>query len=164
MSFKVIVAGSRDFVDYNLLEYKLDKLLIDRSDVCIISGGARGADTLGERYAKEKSLDIVIIKADWDKYGKSAGYKRNTIMAAQADGCVVFWDGISKGSKHMIDIAKEFEIPVRVVEYKNYVKHKDKYTSLLLQYPKYQYCYSPNRALELANEMLGTTKERNEDS
>tara|TARA_R100001132_G_C3271943_1_gene94032 strand:+ start:1024 stop:1380 length:357 start_codon:yes stop_codon:yes gene_type:complete len=118
MSFNVIVAGSRDFVDYNLLEYKLDKLLIDRSDVCIISGGARGADTLGERYAKEKSLDILIIKADWNRYGKSAGYKRNTVMAAQADGCVVFWDGISKGSKHMIDIAKEFKIPVRVVEYK----------------------------------------------
>ena len=84
-------------------------------------------------------------------------------MAAQADGCVVFWDGISKGSKHMIDIAKQFEIPVRVVEYKNYLNQKDKYNSLLSQEPRYQYCYSPNRALELANEMLGTTKERNEN-
>ena len=150
MSFKVIVAGSRKFVDYNLLEYKLDKLLINKSDVCIISGGAKGADTLGERYAKEKSLDIVVIEADWNRYGKSAGYKRNIVMAKQADACVVFWDGKSKGSKHMIDIAKEFEIPVRVVEYKNYLKQKD----------AYQYCYTPNRALELANKMLGTAKER----
>jgi len=154
MSFKVIVAGSREFVDYNLLEYKLDKLLINKSDVCIISGGARGADTLGDRYSKEHDMHLLIFKAGWDRYGKSAGYKRNTLMAKQADACVVFWDGKSKGSKHMIDIAKEFKIPVRVVEYRNYLKQKD----------AYQYCYSPNRALELANEMLGTTKERNKDS
>jgi hypothetical protein len=144
MSFKVIVAGSRGFVDYQFLKYKLDKLLINKSDVCIISGGAKGADT------KEHDMHLLIFKAGWDRYGKSAGYKRNTLMAKQADACVVFWDGKSKGSKHMIDIAKEFEIPVRVVEYKNYLKQKD----------AYQYCYTPNRALELANEMLGTAKER----
>ena len=150
MSFKVIVAGSRGFVDYQFLKYKLDKLLINKLDICIISGGAKGADTLGERYAKENNMHLLIFKAGWDRYGKSAGYRRNYLMAKKADACVVFWDGKSKGSKHMIDIAKEFKIPVRVVEYKNYLKQKD----------AYQCCYSSNRALELANEMLGTTKER----
>jgi hypothetical protein len=119
--FKVIVAGSRDFNDYELLKLKLDALLqnkIDNQDsVQIVSGGARGADSLGEQYAKEKSLDLKIFPADWDSYGKSAGFKRNSEMAQYADALVAFWDGKSKGTEHMINLAKRNGLHVRIVNF-----------------------------------------------
>jgi hypothetical protein len=117
MSFNVVVAGGRDFCDARLMMVKLDKLFERVDDVCIISGGARGADKLGERYALSKGYPYIIMPADWDRYGKSAGYRRNQEMAERASACVVFWDGKSRGSKHMIDICEERDIPLRVVRY-----------------------------------------------
>ena len=78
---------SRDFNDYNLLKEKCDTFLeIKRmvNDIQIVSGGARGADSLGERYAAEKGYHLQLFNADWEKYGKSAGYKRNVEMAENA--------------------------------------------------------------------------------
>lgn len=115
--FKVIVAGSRDFNDYELLKPKLDALLQNKDSVQIVSGGARGADSLGEQYAKEKSLDLKIFPADWDYYGKSAGFKRNSEMAQYADALVAFWDGKSKGTEHMINLAKRNGLQVRIVNF-----------------------------------------------
>ena len=115
--FKVIVAGTRTFDDYELLKSKLDFFLKNQTDVEIVSGTARGADALGERYAAERGLAVKQFPADWDRYGRSAGYRRNAEMAEYADAAVVFWDGKSKGSKHMIDLAKEKGLPVRVVLY-----------------------------------------------
>lgn len=89
----------------------------NQTDVEIVSGTARGADELGERYAAERGLPVKRFPADWDQYGRSAGYKRNAQMAEYADAAVIFWDEISRGSKHMIDLAKEKELPVRVVLY-----------------------------------------------
>lgn len=87
----------------------------NQTDVEIVSGAARGADALGERYAAERGLAVKQFPADWDRYGRSAGYRRNAEMAEYADAAVVFWDGKSKGSKHMINLAKEKGLPVRVV-------------------------------------------------
>ncbi|WP_010497817.1 DUF2493 domain-containing protein [Paenibacillus elgii] len=115
--FKVIVAGSRGFSDYSLLRRKLDSLLTNKQDVVIVSGTARGADQLGERYAKEKGYQISSHPANWDEFGKSAGYIRNEEMAKEADALVAFWDGISKGTKHMIDLAHKHDLLVRVVRY-----------------------------------------------
>jgi len=117
MSFNVIVAGSRDFNDNEMMMIKLDKILKNKKDICIISGGARGADKLGQEYALIKGYEYIIMPAEWNKYGNSAGYRRNEEMAKRADACVVFWDGVSKGSKHMIDICIDHEILLRVVEY-----------------------------------------------
>ena len=117
LMFKLIVAGSRDFNDYELLKSKLDKVKAVYRVFEIVSGKARGADSLGERYALENSLPIAEFPADWDTHGKSAGYRRNAEMADYADGCVVFWDGESKGTKHMIDLAKEKGIQLAVVNY-----------------------------------------------
>ena len=114
---KVIVAGSRDFNDYALLASRLDFYLSKQPDVTIISGGARGADTLGERYAKSHNLKLDVYPANWDRFGKSAGYRRNVQMAEVADACVVFWNGTSKGSKHMIDIAIKHNLKLRIVKY-----------------------------------------------
>lgn len=115
--FKVIVAGGRDFADYDLLKSKLDNLLVNRNPVEIVSGTARGADKLGEFYAKRSQLAVALFPADWDLYGKSAGYRRNEEMAEYADALVAFWDGKSRGTKHMIDLANKSGIQVRVVNY-----------------------------------------------
>lgn len=115
---KVIVAGGRDFRDYQLLKNKLDKILSNchTTDIEIVSGKAKGADSLGEVYANERGYLIKTFPADWD-LGKSAGYKRNKQMAEYADAAVIFWDGVSRGSKHMIDLARECGLMVRVVRY-----------------------------------------------
>ncbi|MGZ9868239.1 DUF2493 domain-containing protein [Priestia endophytica] len=115
----MVVAGGRYFNDYNLLKRKLDSLLksFSTQDIEIVSGGARGADNLGERYAKEKGCKLTVMNAEWDLYGKSAGYRRNAEMAKYADACVCFWDGKSKGTKHMIDLAQREGIKLRVVQY-----------------------------------------------
>lgn len=115
--FKVIVAGGRDYDDYETLKSKLDKLLQNKKDVQIVTGKARGADSLGEKYALEKSYSIAEFPVDWDSYGKSAGYRRNAEMADYADACVCFWDGASKGTKHMIDLAEKKGIKLRIIYY-----------------------------------------------
>ena len=113
---KVIVAGGRDFDNYELLKEKLDFYFKDITPV-IVCGEAKGADLLGRRYAEEKGLDILSYPAEWEKYGKSAGFRRNEQMAANATALVAFWDGKSKGTKHMIDTMKRLNKPIRIVYY-----------------------------------------------
>lgn len=116
--FRVIIAGGRDFEDYTLLEQTMDRLLKNvRKDIAVVCGTARGADTLGERYAKERGFEVRYFPAEWDKYGRSAGYRRNEQMAQNADALVAFWDGQSRGTKHMIDIANRYNLKVRVIKY-----------------------------------------------
>ncbi len=114
---KVIIAGSRNFKDYDLLKEIVD-IYKDRITM-IISGCAQGADILGERYAVENKIPVWKFPADWNKYGKSAGYKRNELMAEKGDMLFAFWNGKSKGTKHMIDIIKRFKKEFKVVYYEN---------------------------------------------
>ena len=118
MSFKVIIAGSRDFDNYNLLVEVSNQLLKEESDIEIVSGTARGADSLGERYALENNYKLTKFPADWSLYGKSAGYRRNVDMGNYADALIAFCDGISKGTKHMIDIATNKGLRICIVKYK----------------------------------------------
>ena len=101
---RVIIAGTRTFSDYDLLCERVDDLLAKCKDkeIEIVSGGAKGADALGERYAEEHGLPCKVFPADWDKYGKAAGPIRNKQMAEYADACIVFWDGKSRGTNNMI--------------------------------------------------------------
>lgn len=115
---RVIIAGGRAFDDYDLLCSKCDTVLSEQSDIEIVSGTARGADTLGERYANERGYRIKQFPADWNKYGKRAGYLRNEQMALYADALIAFWDGESKGTKHMIELAKKHGLKVKVIQYK----------------------------------------------
>jgi hypothetical protein len=112
---KVIIAGGRTFSDYDLLCQKCDKALSLQTEIEIVSGAANGADKLGEKYANEKGYPIKQFPADWDKYGKSAGYRRNEEMAKYADALIAFWDGKSKGTNHMIDLAKHYGLNVVVI-------------------------------------------------
>jgi hypothetical protein len=115
MPYHVIIAGSRDFNDQALLYERCDHLLSQQSDVVVISGAARGADQMGERYATDRGLGIVRMPADWETHGKRAGYLRNNAMLERADAVIAFWDGTSRGTANMIDIARKAGVPVRVV-------------------------------------------------
>ena len=107
---KVIIAGSRTIDDYEAVCRAVENSGFKPTE--IVSGGARGVDRLGERWAKEHGVPVKKFSAEWDKYGRSAGYKRNRQMAEYADALVVLWDGKSPGTKHMIDIAIELGLPV----------------------------------------------------
>ncbi len=113
---KIIVAGGRTFTDQNMGFAYLSKLL-KSENLCIISGDANGADTIGKNFAKTQNLDLIIVPAMWHVYGKSAGYHRNTIMASIADGLIAFWNGKSHGTKHMIDTMKSLGKRVIIVNY-----------------------------------------------
>lgn len=113
---RLIVAGSRGFSDYQLLSCRLDYFLQNQTDVEIVSGTARGADQLGEQYAKERGYPIKRFPANWE-LGKQAGYLRNKEMAEYATHLVAFWDGKSRGTKHMIDLARECGLKCRVVKF-----------------------------------------------
>ena len=110
---KTIIAGSRTFIDYTVLSLIMDK--IHWKPTLIISGGARGVDKLGERYAKENNIPLEIVPAKWDLYGKKAGYIRNKIMAEKGEALVALWDGESRGTKMMIELAKSIGLVVKVV-------------------------------------------------
>lgn len=111
---KVIIAGGRNFNDYEKLCQFCDNALSKQTEIEIVSGTANGADKLGEKYANDKGYPIKQFPADWDKYGKSAGYIRNAQMAEYADALIAFWDGKSRGTKHMIDLAKRANLKVKV--------------------------------------------------
>ena len=114
---KVIIAGGRDFNNYDLLCRKADKILSRQNEIEIVSGTAKGADKLGERYAEERGYPITRFPADWGTFGNSAGYRRNVEMAVYGDALIAFWNGKSNGTKHMINIAKKQDLKVRVITY-----------------------------------------------
>lgn len=122
-SAKIIIAGGRTFDDYGKAHGILHDLFIRAGNwvypcgVEIVSGGARGADKIGERFAADWSAPIKRFPADWGKHGKAAGYIRNEEMAKYADILVAFWDGESKGTKHMIDLALKHGLEVHVYMY-----------------------------------------------
>lgn len=120
---KLIIAGSRNFKNESLLNVACDKFIAAHltnpdEQVIIVSGKASGADSLGEKYAVDHGYVIEGKPADWQKYGKSAGYRRNVEMAQIATHCIVFRIGgeKSKGSTHMINIAKTHNLILKVID------------------------------------------------
>lgn len=119
---KVIIAGSRTnkvgtFLDMDERYWKDLLTAIEKSKfdiTSVVSGRARGADRLGEWYAQEKDLPLFKFPAEWSKYGMAAGYLRNKDMADVADALIALWDGESKGTQHMINIAKEKGLQVYI--------------------------------------------------
>lgn len=115
---RLIIAGGRDFNNYSLLKETVNKFLTDYNDEpCIICGKAKGVDTLGERFAKEQGYKIKYFPADWNTYGKSAGFVRNIEMAENATSLIAFWDGKSSGTKHMIETAKKYNLKILIQRY-----------------------------------------------
>lgn len=121
----IIIAGGRDFNDIRKMSLTIKTFCRERNlkstDIQIVSGGAKGADSLGEYFAKFHNIEIKQFLPDWKRYSKLAGFQRNEQMAQYVSsmngGCIVFWDGVSNGSKHMIKMAKEYNLDYKVVNY-----------------------------------------------
>ena len=117
---KIIIAGGRDFDDYEYLCRSVNSVIDNLfGNIQIVSGKAKGADSLGEQYAKDNGIDLKVFPANWKKHGRSAGYVRNADMANYADTLVAFWDGKSRGTKHMIDEANRRGFYVEVFNYES---------------------------------------------
>ena len=121
--YYALLVGSRDFNNYNLFMKKCDYFLSNYSDIVVVSGGARGTDALAKRYAKDKGYEYIEFPAEWDRFGKRAGFIRNQqmhkfIAEKSKRGVIAFWDGQSKGTQHNFDLAKSYDNPLRIVRYK----------------------------------------------
>jgi hypothetical protein len=120
---KIIIAGGRNFNDYDYLVASCDSVissieLKEGETIEIVCGLAAGADKMGEAYAESRGYPVKYFPAQWHFFGNSAGYKRNVQMAEYADGLIAFWDGESRGTMHMINIAKEHNIEsIKVFNY-----------------------------------------------
>lgn len=117
--YKIIVAGSRSFNNYSEAESILNHIIqnYNSNDVVIVSGGARGADKLGELFAMKKGLKLKVFPANWNKHGKAAGPIRNQEMAEFGTHCIVFWDGKSRGSLDMMKRAKKESLKLLVYNF-----------------------------------------------
>jgi len=109
---RTIVAGSRTCDNYNILLSAIES--IDWKISTIVSGTARGVDTLGEIYAYENNIPLVKFPANWERFGKRAGFIRNEQMAKNADALLAIWDGNSSGTKSMIELAKKYKLLIHV--------------------------------------------------
>lgn len=123
---RAIICGGRTELNYvTASSYLYDifhALGIENAE--IVSGGCKGADKIGERFAQENNLDVIQFLPEWNKFGKAAGIKRNMDMVDYikdyADSIVIaFWNGESRGTKSTITQARKFNIPVYVIDYKN---------------------------------------------
>lgn len=110
------VVGGRDFNDYKLMETTLDGFIQSSVDYVIVSGGAKGADQLAEKYAEKKGYDMIIYTPKWSQ-GKMAGPLRNQKIVDKSDEIVAFWDGKTPGTKSTIQIARKCEKPVHIIKY-----------------------------------------------
>ena len=111
---KVAIIGGRDFKNYSLLKSTMSKI---KGISCVVSGGALGADYLAEIYAKQNNIHTLIFQADWARFGRSAGPKRNKTIVQNSQLVVAFWDGTSKGTKNTINQAKILGVKVIIVSY-----------------------------------------------
>lgn len=116
---KLAVVGGRDFDNYDLVQDAVLTLGITYGvcDFIIISGGARGADALAKKLAQCWNYPYIEFPADWEKWGKRAGYIRNHDIVEACDKLIAFWDGKSKGTKHSIDLAEKAGKLYQIVRY-----------------------------------------------
>ena len=108
---KVAVIGSRSFDDYDLLERTLSELSIS----LLVSGGAKGADSLAERYADEHQISKQVFLPDYARYGRGAPLQRNYQIVDAAERVVAFWDQKSRGTRHTIEYAERVGKPVTII-------------------------------------------------
>jgi len=114
---RIVVAGCRDYTDYESAKSYINfciSRIKNEYTLIFVSGTCKGADQLGERYAMENGYQIEYYPADWNKYGRSAGPKRNLQMAMVADYVICFWDGESKGTMSMIECAKKLGKNIKI--------------------------------------------------
>jgi len=115
---KVVIAGGRDFDDFELMEEKLDSLLqnYDHRDIEIVCGCSRSIDKLGEKYALKNNMETSHFVSN-KEFGKRSVYLKNEEIAKYSDCLVAFWDGKSKGTEMMVNLAKRNDLKIRIIEY-----------------------------------------------
>lgn len=114
---RIVVAGCRDFENYDIAReviLQCIKQFATDDELVFVSGGCKGADTLGERFALEFGYKIECYSAEWEKYGRSAGPMRNKKMAEISDFVICFWDGKSRGTKSMIEYSKKYNKNIKI--------------------------------------------------
>ena len=112
---KCLIAGSRTVCDYEVVKTAIEESRFVITEV--VSGGARGVDRLGEKWAKENGVAVKQFFPDWETHGKKAGFLRNADMIDYVEngGCVIaIWDGVSRGTQHTIGLARKYKIPLFV--------------------------------------------------
>ena len=114
---RLAIVGSRTFNDMDLLEKSIVNIARITDIACVISGGASGADTLAEKFALKYGIPMSIHAAQWNKFGKRAGYLRNKEIVNDADQVIAFWDGASPGTKITIDLATKSGKKVTVIHF-----------------------------------------------
>jgi hypothetical protein len=110
---KIAIIGSRTFNDYYTLQETLNPYKFKITTV--VSGAAKGADLLGEKWALENNIKTLIFPADWNKYGKRAGFIRNKDIIKNCDYVIAFWDNKSKGTAHSISLCKKYNISYKII-------------------------------------------------
>lgn len=105
--FKLMISGSRNIRNLKIIFDELEKLYAAQPNLILISGGAKGVDSIAEEWGRFRKLQIEQHKPDWAKYGKGAGIVRNKEMVLAADFVLIFWDGESKGTKSVIDFCEK---------------------------------------------------------
>ncbi len=113
---QLIVAGGREIGNVPLIRREINQAWRDIGPFEVVSGTARGVDSIAADLAKQAGITVHEYPADWDRFGKSAGYRRNEQMASVATHLLAFWDGESKGTGHMIDIAGNVGVPARIIK------------------------------------------------
>ena len=106
---KLMIAGSREIDSIDISKY------IPKNTTIILSGGAKGVDLLAENYADKHNLSKIILRPQYSLYGKAAPLKRNEELVAISDKILVFWNGVSKGTKHTINYAKKLNKDLEIV-------------------------------------------------
>jgi predicted Rossmann fold nucleotide-binding protein DprA/Smf involved in DNA uptake len=159
---KVIIAGSRGIKDYQFLKDTIKKAGFEIDE--IVSGGAKGVDTLGEQYSMENSIPCKIYPAAWKIYGKAAGMIRNRKMVEYGKALIAIWDGKSKGTENIIKLAKEQGKKVYIARYDKYLKEKEETEKELEHFkktgiPRCQQCKKDFKKVEEQSSELHSTWE-----
>lgn len=109
---RTIIAGSRTITNPTDIS---DAVHFSKFQITtVLSGGAKGADFLGEQWAALHNIPVEIYPAEWEKYGRGAGFKRNALMATKADALIAVWDGESRGTRHMVSTAEALKLKIFV--------------------------------------------------
>lgn len=117
-NMKLGIVGCRDFTDYKRLCKEVDDFLGELGESCttVVSGGARGADTLGKQYAEEHNLEMIEHLPEWKKYARAAGPIRNKLIVEDSDAVIAFWNYSDRGTKSTIDLTQKAGKTLKIVD------------------------------------------------
>lgn len=114
------IVGSRHFTNYEFfkkhLDLKIEEIGMNDAKIKVVSGGARGVDTLAVRWAKNQGHELKIFRPNWKKYGRAAGPIRNKQIVQESHVVIAFWDGVSKGTLSSIQLAKKFRKRLYIIK------------------------------------------------